>query len=394
MKSYVLVFFLIGCSYGISCQEQKTIDSFRLVIKNSADLTSKADAENQLAEYYRTYGEIENAEKIIFSAIKHAKNANNPEVLASAYLINAHLNYTAWKSSLALESYIKVDSILTANNIVNKDLYKAKTSIGHVFIRLIEDPKDYKSFQKVADYYREALEIAQNLKDSTSQGYIYIRLGHVESGQNNHNKALLLFKKAANFIKKDDKIQKDLFYGLGMGYLNTGQKDLATEYMMKYFEIRKNSGKKSQEAIGHWSLGNFFYTIKDYEKAILHEKKSAELFGQLESIDYGRLSSVNKILYESYKNKGDFKNAFKYLFQHKEMNDSANSISRRNIINEVEAKYQTEKKEQEIALLSSQKALIEQQKKSQRNILIGGLGLTSLAGLFLFTLFRNRTKTK
>ena len=59
----------------------------------------------------------------------------------------------------------------------------------------------------------------------------------------------------------------------------------------------------------------------------------------------------------------------------------------------LEAKYQTAGKEQEIALLSSQNALIAQQKKSQRNILVGGIGLTSLAGLFLFFLFRNKIKT-
>ena len=54
---------------------------------------------------------------------------------------------------------------------------------------------------------------------------------------------------------------------------------------------------------------------------------------------------------------------------------------------------QTEKKEQEIALLKSQNELVEQQKKNQRNMLLGGLGFTSLVGIFLFVLYRNRQKT-
>nr|MDJ0646380.1 response regulator [Flavobacteriaceae bacterium] len=64
-----------------------------------------------------------------------------------------------------------------------------------------------------------------------------------------------------------------------------------------------------------------------------------------------------------------------------------------NITLNLETKYQTEKKEQEIALLTSQNELVEQQKKNQRNLLLGGIGLTSLGGIFLFFLYRNRQKT-
>src|SRR5690606_2646445 len=62
-------------------------------------------------------------------------------------------------------------------------------------------------------------------------------------------------------------------------------------------------------------------------------------------------------------------------------------------VSELETKYQTEKKEQEITLLKSQKQIVEQQKKNQRNILLGGISIVSIVGLFLFFLFRNRQKT-
>ena len=75
------------------------------------------------------------------------------------------------------------------------------------------------------------------------------------------------------------------------------------------------------------------------------------------------------------------------------MNDSAISISRRSSVDKLETKYQTKEKEQEIALLKSQNETVEQQKRNQRNLLLGGIGITTIVGLFLFGLFRNRQKT-
>lgn len=59
----------------------------------------------------------------------------------------------------------------------------------------------------------------------------------------------------------------------------------------------------------------------------------------------------------------------------------------------LEQQYNVAQKEKEISLLKSEKALAEQQKRNQRNLLLGGIGLTSLAGILLFVLLRNRQKT-
>ncbi len=62
-------------------------------------------------------------------------------------------------------------------------------------------------------------------------------------------------------------------------------------------------------------------------------------------------------------------------------------------IKEIEAIYETESKDREIELLTSQNELAEQQKANQRTLLLSGLGVTTLAGLFFFFQYRNRQKT-
>ena len=73
--------------------------------------------------------------------------------------------------------------------------------------------------------------------------------------------------------------------------------------------------------------------------------------------------------------------------------DSNQHIIKKRNLEELETKYETEKKEQEIALLQAKNETVETQKKNQRNLLLGGLGLTSIAGIFLFLGYRNRKKT-
>lgn len=102
---------------------------------------------------------------------------------------------------------------------------------------------------------------------------------------------------------------------------------------------------------------------------------------------------TNSLFATSYGLKGDFKKAFTYSENATRIKDSLQQIQSAEKIKEIEAIYQTESRDREIELLTYQKELVEQQKKNQRNILLGGLGLTALAGLFFFFQYNNRQKT-
>ena len=374
-------------------QNEIKTDSLLTLISATTDLAIKSSLECELAEHYRVLTQLENSLNVANLALKHALEANNSEVTARANLILGNIHYTKWESSIALNYYQKVDSILSGEKIVNKILYSARLNMGNIHMRLIEDISDIEGFERVEMYYNDALQVAEKIGDSSKQGYIYIRLGHIKNALKKDIDALNYFKKADQYITENSQYIKDLYYALGVGFLGVGEKDKSTLYMAKYFELRKQSGIPSEIAIGYWSYGLHLFKIGDYKGAIYHENKSSELFSSFENIDYGRLSSINKIVYESFQNLGDYNNAFKFLLKHKEMNDSAIAVSKRISLEEIETKYQTAKKEEEILTLKNEYLLAQAQKTSQRNLLLGGLGFTSLAGLFLFMLFRNRQKT-
>ncbi|WP_445381338.1 hybrid sensor histidine kinase/response regulator transcription factor [Robiginitalea sp. IMCC43444] len=90
---------------------------------------------------------------------------------------------------------------------------------------------------------------------------------------------------------------------------------------------------------------------------------------------------------------GRYKEAYAALDRAFQLQDSLSRKQKVDVTLELESKYQTEKKEQEIALLNTEKELVEQQKTNQRNLLLGGIGITSMIGIFLFVQYRNRKRT-
>lgn len=99
--------------------------------------------------------------------------------------------------------------------------------------------------------------------------------------------------------------------------------------------------------------------------------------------DYGYLYELNN----------DYKNAYESMQQALVLKDTIFRDQNIKAGIEMESKYNAERKQQEIILLKSQNALTEQQKKNERTLMLGGLGLTTAAGIFLFLGYRNRKKT-
>ena len=79
------------------------------------------------------------------------------------------------------------------------------------------------------------------------------------------------------------------------------------------------------------------------------------------------------LLYGLYKindSLANYKKAVFYLLRHKELNDSILNTENQQQINELQTKYQSEKKEQENKLLTAKNVLSEQTIKNQKNIAI------------------------
>ena len=164
---------------------------------------------------------------------------------------------------------------------------------------------------------------------------------------------------------------------------------------MKASKIPRSSLYKIAEVSNHTNLGDLYWHKKEYQKAIFHFNKALELIEKEDNDEVmpTHLVNVYKGLYQAYRDSKDYKNALAALEKQVELEASIQKSQNQLEVEELNKKYQTDKQQQEIELLTSQTELAEQKSKNQRNLFMGGMSIMGLALITLFFLFKNKQKT-
>ena len=291
----------------------------------------------------------------------------------------------------AIPFFLKIDSISINVGIKNSITIAA-------MLRRAEISKlsfTYETTNMAHSLLYEALEMAKEINDVESEHLTYIQLADINQMIREFNDAKKYIDLALPYFEKRDNVERvsrllltKSSYYLGVDSLNRAEQTHLDR--IKYLATKENTYEKAKAA---YYYGNFLRRKKnEYSKAIGPLEAAKDLFQKAKRDSTQLYHRCIRDLAFCNKQLGNFREASIYYEAAYDLQIDLLEKFNRSSSKTLEAKYQTEKKEQEIALLSSQKELIEQQKKSQRSLLIGGLGLTSLAGLFLFILFRNKIK--
>jgi signal transduction histidine kinase/DNA-binding response OmpR family regulator len=337
----------------------------------------------QLIEIYAATGQPE----MSLQSIKDAKTAinknSNLSVLVSLY--NAIGNYYTFNSEKdkAIESYLKALSYAERqkegsekdNNTA--DTYAAMAS-------LFEKDKSITYYRKARDLY-SGLTGREYEKYSCDLSIAYFLRENMSFQEANNLKEAIQF--FINIGSNGRIIEGKI--ALGSYFYAKGEKKKSEKLHLEALEISRNINSRSGIARATDFLGRYYAETQDYKKSIKYSLESLELSANDEKIHFSGLETVAS----TYKQIGDYKNATLYLERYIHLKDSTKFEEQKNVINELETKYASEKKEQEIVLLTAKNALDAQKQKSQSRTLIGGIILTSLAGLFFFVLYKNRKET-
>ena len=292
----------------------------------------------------------------------------------------------------AIPFFLEVDSISKNFDIKNATTIKA-------MLRRAEISKlsfTYETTNMAHSLLYEALAIAKEINAVESEHLTYVQLADInqmirefDDAKKYIDLALPYFKKQGNDVKVVRTLLMKTAYYKGVDSLNRAEETHIE--MISYLSAEDFTLEKAK-AIYYY--GNFLRDDKkDYAKAIGQLEIAKDLFQKVKKDStelYHRC--IRDLAFCNHK-LGNYKTASEYYQAAYDLKIELLEKFNRSSSKTLEGKYQSEKKEQEIALLISQKELAEQQKKSQRNILMGILGMTSLAGIFLFVLFRNRNKT-
>ncbi len=371
------------------------LDSALYFTEEALGIAIKLNDDNLKSDLYRKMAILssrnfnyEDAEKYGKLALEAAIETKDWYLIASSNIMLGNQYYKKTQFDLALKCYLNADSLYSSNNEEDRYLANSYDNISSIYI----DLKD----ERALLYIEKSNKIYQLLNDKEGLAYNSLLSGMYYSMLNEHQQAIPNFEEAIVFYKDYGDVFRlnEAQTRLIKSYAAIGNYKKAEAILLEAENGLKNVVEKGSFFSFYLNAGQLYLNLKKYDLAIDYFNKAYDIVDKSEdnfSISYSK--NVKKGLKNAYTGKKDYKNALKFSQLLLEVTDSIYKKNNLDITKELETKYETEKKEQEITLLKSQNELVQQQKKNQRNQLLGGISITSIAGIFFFFLYRNRQKT-
>ncbi len=316
-----------------------------------------------------------------------ARSLNDYPTLADTYIAVGNTYAREHKLDQSLKYYLKVDSLHSVHPLRPIIIAAAYQSIGDVYKSLKEYDKSEEYFLKANTEFKKLKQGAEFFLNTTNW-----HLGEVYLQKKQYKKADSLLQQSYVFFNtiKDYLTLAHISIDLGQINMKNNNPEEAEKYFLQSYKLVKDMGNTYEVSVSAIELGNLYLKQKQYDKAITYYQTAVQIQKNENNSQVIQESYAN--LSKAYAGKKDFKNAYLYLYKASQLKDSINQTQNAAKIRELEAIYQTEKKEKEIALLSSKNKIIEQQKRMQRNLFLGIMSFVSLLALFLFSLYKNRQK--
>jgi len=285
-------------------------------------------------------------------------------------------------------------------------------------------------------YYLEALTIAEKTNNEQLQAICLGNLSMINEGLRNYRLALQYRKKSLAVAIKNN--QMDVVAGcynsLGNVYMQLGVQDSAIYFFNLSIPLHYQMGDAGNVAFAHNQLGTlmmyqhqldsalFYLQLAKQEYTLLHD--TGNIIKVAISLGDGWLRMTNekndksyiaKALQEFYDGKaltekkgmvdlkmscykylaisydalGDSSRAYRYFRKYYIINDSIRSTEYTGQIAEMQTKYETEKKQNEITRLSGEKLLDAEKIERQRTLNYSLMGMAGLILVSGFSIFKN-----
>lgn len=289
----------------------------------------------------------------------------------------------------AIENLLVVDSIHKKNPLRPDIIAAAFQSLGNIYT-------DLGDYDEAENYYLKANNEFKKLPENAANFYMQTtnrHLGEVYYHKSKYEEADSLLSTSRVFFSaiKDTRTLAEINTYLGLLNRDLGNYSKSENFFKEALELNRENTFDYEASQSGIELAQLYLSQNKAASAIstLNEVSELNRGNKNSGIDQQLLFLKS----QAYAAQNNYELAFETLKKATHIKDSLEAIQSAERIKEIEGIYQTESRDREIALLTSENELAEEQKKNQRNLLLGGLILSSLLGLFFFFQYRNRQKT-
>ena len=250
------------------------------------------------------------------------------------------------------------------------------------------------NYQKAIEYYLRALEIWKQNGDKDGMATVTHNIAKVYIDYKDYSKALAFSNEALQLnIELENKAGiAECYNGIGSIYSTLKQYTKALDYFHKALALKAEMNDKLDIAIIYTNLASLYIEIHQPDKGLINLDLALPL--AKENRLSGQLREIYKFYYLAYKEKGKHDLSLKYHELYFAVNDSIYNIESTKQLNELNTRYETDKKEKENQLLQIENDLsgktIKQQKTIFYFIIIGIVILVA----FTFFIFKSLKKQR
>jgi serine phosphatase RsbU (regulator of sigma subunit)/Tfp pilus assembly protein PilF len=358
-----------------------------LIMKEIKEVKGESSLYGNIGYVYNEKGDYPLALKYTLKALKMKEATNEERGIAVTYnnLGNIYNNQSNFKE--AIICHLKALKI--------KEKLNDKAGMGGCYINIALVFSSQGKQDDALANYEKAIPLFESVGDKYGLGLAFTGIAAIYVDQKKYAAALDYYQKGLKTRKEiEDKVGIAACYtGIGNLYLLEKKTNDAIAYQLKALKIQEEIGDKKGILGTYLGLGNINEQIKNDHSAIDFYTKALNIAKEIDQKEgirdcYANLSSV-------YGNLKEYEKSFSYLNLFYAEKDSLLNKENFKQIFEINTRYQTEKKQNEIELLTKDQVINEKTLKQQRIVRIALLVGLVLVCILLFSVYaRYRFKQK
>ncbi len=308
---------------------------------NDAETMAKYNVELANSKYMQ--GKYAKGLPYINDAFSLLKNVDSYELKNSALLIAGNCYSGLQKKDSALKYFF--DCVDYNNKKFPYRNWLPYTAIGEVFLHT-------DNFAESEKYYQQAYQLTAGKEGKPDHGYVltmFANLFYVTQKHDGFAKLIEEYNQLMALRKMKD--GKEPSHNLMMVQWQSDKLEDRVKFITKVKEACIHSGALLSVYLTNGYLINLYEKNKQYEKALQFAAENETL--ALTNRDIYTEYVSNKVKYGLYKKMNSHMEAEKTADRLFILKDSISNIQRRNIAMELEGKYESDKKQKEIALLQT-----------------------------------------
>ncbi|MDB4584342.1 sensor histidine kinase [Draconibacterium sp.] len=340
-----------------------------------------AEASNQLGRFYFFTAQLDSAEFYFEQAKQFLKVLGDEKRMAIINISIGAIQLRQGDYNNTIKTLTESVSYFEKNN---DDLNAAKcySNMSAAFAEL-------GNFDSAIEYNEKALQVfnTQNLTQFQLITLPNLAAQHLQNGDTTKAISYNLEAEKLAISMGNNRSLSIIYNNLGSAYLDRDPAK-AKDYLEKTIELKNNLNLKSGIEVAQGNLGYLYLKDKDYKTA-LHYYKLVE-----QQVNGKQLVFAYNQLQKCYTGLKAYNNALEYSEKSRMLNDSILSAENQKVFNEIQTKYETEKKEKEIFELQTNNLEIDNRRIRNQNLLFTTLGVLMLTFFLIYVLLKNSKRKR